>query len=242
MSSRFVLFAVVASIPLVQSCPSVQQEKVQSCAQQCARNEARATCVSDCLKQEEVPDHCAHCLGTQLECGRQFCGNECKGNSSDLCTTCLETTCSSCSQELSFQTPPETAGTPNRGHAGPGVADSLATLFATGAPAQTAQTGGAVELFAKEVASCATTGSLLSGCGTPCYRAQDPAGCYAKCSMRSCFRGCSDCGMNHCFLSCRRSVSSFECATCISGYCGGCSVSYAQTEALPESQAQVIFP
>ena len=43
--------------------------------------------------------------------------------------------------------------------------------------------------------------------------------------------------------SCRRSVSSFECAVCISGHCGGCRVGYtSMMKQAPESQEAPILP
>ena len=225
-----VLVVVLASLPMAEgSCLSDNQNNLHTCAQQCSEKDTKAACVSDCLIDLKVPSTCASCLGTQVDCGRRFCAKECSsGNSSSSCLTCLDTQCSDCSKALNFES-----------HSLSDVGPDFTKLF-LGATSEEAD--GPVSFLARQAGTCATGGSLLHGCGTPCYSHPDPSGCYARCSINACFSGCSSCGNNHCFESCRRSVASFECAVCISGHCGGCQVSYGSMMKQAPSDSQPILP
>ena len=185
---------------------------LRACAKKCMDAEDPVVCISDCLKGDGVPNTCADCLGTEFDCGRRFCGVSCHLNpKASSCRDCLHSQCSVCSTALDFEA-----------HSSGMEAELADTVELAKEP--TGDVTSALTTFAKRAGSCASSQALLSSCGTPCYSSGDPSGCYAKCAMRACFSGCYDCSTTHCFESCRRSFSSFECATCVSGFCGGCGV------------------
>ena len=194
------------------TCLADNKLKLKTCGRQCLDSTEQVVCVSDCLKAQEVVAACADCLGSEFECGTRFCASSCTGEQrSTSCQSCLKAQCTVCSTELDFQA--HTVGLP----------DALAEAVEPARPPVDDQTA-AVKMLADSAGSCASSGSLLNSCGTPCYSSNDPAGCYAKCAMRACFSACYDCSTAHCFGSCRRSFSSYECATCVSGFCSGCRV------------------
>jgi len=186
--------------------------KLKTCGSQCTESKDRVVCVSNCLQTQDVVTACADCLGSEFDCGSRFCGSACEGgHRSGACESCLRSQCTVCSTELDFQ-----AHTAN-------LDGALAEAVEAATPPADNDTA-AVKMLAESAGSCASSGALISSCGTPCYSSTDPAGCYAKCAMRACFSGCYECSSTHCFESCRRSFSSYECATCVSGFCGGCTV------------------
>ncbi|OLP77003.1 hypothetical protein AK812_SmicGene49046 [Symbiodinium microadriaticum] len=194
------------------TCLADNKLKLKTCGNQCSESKDRVVCVSSCLQKQDVVTACADCLGSEFDCGSRFCGSACEGgHRSGACESCLHSQCTVCSTELDFQ-----AHTANLG-------DALAEAVEVATPPADNDTA-AVKMLAESAGSCASSGALISSCGTPCYSTTDPAGCYAKCAMRACFSGCYECSSTHCFESCRRSFSSYECATCVSGFCGGCTV------------------
>ena len=207
------IFLASVALPWADAtCLADNKLKLKTCGRQCLDSMDRVVCVSDCLKKQDVVDSCADCLGSEFDCGSRFCTTACEGeHRSASCESCLHSHCTVCSTELDFQA--HTVG----------LDSDLAEAVEPARPPVDNHTT-AVKMLADSAGSCASSSALLNSCGTPCYSSNDPSGCYAKCAMRACFSGCYDCSTTHCFESCRRSFSSYECATCVSGFCGGCRV------------------
>ncbi|CAE7765076.1 unnamed protein product [Symbiodinium necroappetens] len=232
LSGSVIILVFLGGLPFTQGgCLSENQDSLGSCAKKCTGDAARAACVSDCLIDLDVPYTCATCLGTQYDCGRRFCRTDCSGNSS-TCATCIDSLCSSCIKALNFPSKAAKAG------------PSLTQLFMVAeGDFGGKEEEGPVSLLAQAAGTCESGGDVVESCGSPCYGHADPSGCYARCSINACFSTCTGCVQKSCFESCRRSVGSYECATCIHGICDGCPVSYSSMKQTPVgSQTAPILP
>ena len=152
---------------------------------------------------------------------------------SGLPNRCIDSLCSSCVKALNFRSQAVNVG------------PSFTQLFLpTEGDLEVKEEEGPVSLLAQAAGACESGGDVVQSCSTPCYRHEDPSGCYARCSINACFSTCTTgCVQKNCFESCRRSVGSYECATCIHGFCNGCTLSYSSTKQnAVEGQTAPIFP
>ena len=220
-----IIGAFLVSLPWADAtCLADNKEKLKTCGSECMDSKDRVICVSDCLQKQDVVAVCADCLGSEFDCGSRFCAAACEGEKANgrsaSCQSCLQSQCRVCSSELDFQ-----ANTNSNS-----LDSDLAEAVEPATPPADGETDD-VKSLAALAGSCASSGALIDSCGTPCYSSADPSGCYATCAMKACFSGCYECSTAHCFGSCRRSFASYECATCVSGFCGGCTVQMQAKEA-----------